>query len=321
MSDLKGFNNVHSVTLSTDIEDGLVEYFDWGLLNKGNYFNVSLGDTSPSGTDLSKLRMTEVASVDDGRVWSGFRQNWVWQSGVTSSPSPIVGTDDAIPGISGVYVDDTFYPTDTVGAYSHFVDHTNGRIIFDTAIPVGSKVQAEYSYKWINVCYAHSVPWIRELQRKTQQPNSTFHSDSAVEWSIPPNGNLQLPAIAVEIVPRRKFKPYGLGGGQWVYTDVLFHCIAENDGVRNKLMDIVSLQNDKVIELFDSNALSASGDFPLGNNGIVNSGAMRYPDLINNHYGGNIKLTNTYTQEMDEIKSNIYSAIVRSTTEGVKRNI
>jgi hypothetical protein len=62
MTDLKGFSNVHSVTLSTEIEDTLVEYFDWGLLNKGNYFNVSLGDTSPSGTDLSKLRMTEIAS-------------------------------------------------------------------------------------------------------------------------------------------------------------------------------------------------------------------------------------------------------------------
>ena len=34
-----------------------------------------------------------------------------------------------------------------------FRDYFNGRVVFDTAIPTGSKVQAEYSYKYINVLY------------------------------------------------------------------------------------------------------------------------------------------------------------------------
>ena len=35
-SPLKGFSNIHSSTVSNDIQDGLVEYFDWALLDKGN---------------------------------------------------------------------------------------------------------------------------------------------------------------------------------------------------------------------------------------------------------------------------------------------
>lgn len=321
MSELKGFTSVHDATLSTHLEDSLIEYYDWALLNKGNYFNISLGDEDTDGHDLSRLRMTEIASVDDGRVWSAFRENWVWQSGVTYSPAPLVTEDAAKPGVSGVYVDDVFYPSDTVGDYSHYIDHTNGRVVFDTAIPTGSKVQAEYSYKWINVVYAHNVPWLKELQRNTNKSDGNFLDEDSVKWSKPAEATIQLPAIAVEIVPRRSFKPQGLGGGQWVYQDVLFHCIGESDSIRNKLVDIVSLQNDKTVLVFDNNTVYASGDSPINNYGAVVSGAMQYPELVSSHYGGRIKLTKTHTQDMDEFGTNIYSAAVRVTTEGVKSNI
>ena len=92
-----------------------------------------------------------------------------------------------------------------------------------------------------------------------------------------------MPAIAVEVVPQRTFKGYQLGGGQWVYTDVLFHCIAEDEVTRNQLVDIVSLQNDKNIHLFDSNKINGSGDFPLDYRGVPVPSALRYPDLINAH--------------------------------------
>ena len=35
---LKGFNSVFDSTLSNDIQDGLVEYFDWALLEKRKLF-------------------------------------------------------------------------------------------------------------------------------------------------------------------------------------------------------------------------------------------------------------------------------------------
>lgn len=318
---LKGFNTVFDATLNNEIQDGLVEYFDWALLEKGNYFNVTRGELSPSGQDYSRLRLSSNDNYSLGKVWEGFRKNWIWQSGVSFSPTPIVGTNNAKPGISGVYVNDVFYPSTTSGAYAHYVDYTNGKIVFDNAIPSGSKVQAEHSYKWINVVYADAVPWLNEVQSKTLEPGSTFLQKDKGTYNIPPEARLQLPAIAIELVPSRTFKGYQLGGGQWVYTDVLFHCIAEDEYTRNKLVDIVSLQSDKNIELFNSNLINTSGAFPIDYRGTPVSGALRYPDLVDKFNGGLLRITNVNVQQMNMINNNLYGGVVRVTTEGIKSNI
>lgn len=320
-NNLKGFTSVFDSTLTNDIQDGIVEYFDWALLEKGNYFNVTLGELSPNGEDYSRLKLSSSDNYTAGQAWEGFRGNWVWQSGVSYSPSPIVGTNYAKPGISGVYVNDVFYPSTTTGQYSHYVDYYNGRVVFNSPIPVNSKVQAEYSYKWINVIYASNVPWLKEVQNDSLEPNSLFLQKERGPNNILPESRVQLPAIAVEMVPTRSFKGYQLGGGQWVYTDVIFHCLAEDDHTRNKLVDIVSLQNDKNITLFDSNAINSNQDFPIDYRGVPVSGALRYPDIINNYNGGSLRFTKTSVQNMVFFDSNVYGGIVRVTTEGIKSNI
>ena len=258
---LKGFNSVQDTTLNNEIQDNMVEFFDWALLKKGNYFNVTLGETAPNGYDYSKLRLSSDERFTAGTCWEGVRNNWVWQSGVNYSPAPLVGTNNTKPGISGVYVDDTFYPTTTTGDYAHHVDYFNGRVLFDSPIPTGSKVQVEHSYKWINVVYANSVPWLREVQYRSYDINGEFLQAAKGDWDMPPEARLQLPAIAIEIVPRRTITGYQLGGGSYVDTDVLFHCLAEDEMTRNKLVDIVSLQNDKTFYAFNSNSIAASGAF------------------------------------------------------------
>ena len=125
------------------------------------------------------------------------------------------------PGISGVYVDDTFYASDTTGDYAHTVDYFNGRVVFDSPIPTGSKVQVEHSYKYINVIYGNNVPWLREIQYRTLDVPSNFNNGKS-EFEIPSEMRIQLPAIGIEVVPRRSYRGYQLGGGQYIYTDVLF---------------------------------------------------------------------------------------------------
>lgn len=325
---LKGFTSIHQSTLSNDIQDNLIEYFDWNLLEKGNYFNSDLGETAPNGEDYSKLRVSSNDHYASGQVWEGFRQNWVWQSGVSGVTSsgthmdpPHVGTNHTKPGISGVWVDDTFYATDVAGTYAHYVDYFNGRVIFDSAIPTGSKVQVEHSYKYINVVYANNLPWVKEIQTRTLQPTSEFFSKDKGAWNLPPEARLQLPAIAIEVVPMRTFQGYQLGGGQWVYTDVLFHCLAEDEPTRNMLIDIVSFQNDKTISLFDSNRINSSGKFPIDYRGVPVSGAVRYPNLIEDFYGGRMRLSKAKVQEISMIDSNVFGGVVRMTTDIIKSNI
>jgi hypothetical protein len=318
---LKGFDSVFDATLNNELQDNIVEFLDWALLEKGNYFNVDLGETSPNGQDYSRLRLSSDDNFTAGQVWEGFRENWVWQSGVSYSPTPVVGTNNDKPGISGVYVNSTFYPSNTTGIYAHYVDYYNGRVVFDTAIPTGTTLQTEYSYKWINVIYANEVPWIQDIQYRTYDLTSEFLQGGKGKWDQLPESRIQLPFIAVEIVPRRTMKGYQLGGGQWVSTDVLFHCTAEDEYTRNKLVDIISLQNDKTMLRFNSNTTASSGDFPIDHQGTPVSGALRYPDLINKHYGGKIRLTNSSVQGMDTINSNFYAGIVKLTAEVIKGDV
>lgn len=318
---LKGIDDIHKYHLTNGIQDALIEYFDWALLDVGNYFNVSLGEMSPDGNDYSKLRLSSDPNYTQGQVWEGFRKNWVWQSGVDYSPSPMVGDDAANPGISGIYINDNFEPTSGVGTYAHYIDYFNGRVIFDSPISTSAKVQVEHSYKWINVVYANNVPWLREIQTDTMEPTSSFYEKDKSSWSIPPEARLQLPAIAIEVVPTRTFKGYQIGGGQFVYTDVLFHCIAEDEMTRNKLIDVVSLQSDKTISLLDVNSISDDGDYPLDYRGSPVAYALQYPDLLDLHNGGKLRFTNVRVQDMNMIGQDIFGGVVRYTTEGVKTNI
>lgn len=320
---LKGFNSIHDDIFNNNVQDSLIEYLDWALLDKGNYFNVTKGELSPNGQDMSKLRMSSNDAYVSGQVWEGFRANWVWQSGVSGvdMEAPIVGTNIEKPGISGVYINDQFEPTSGVGEYSHHVDYFNGRVVFDNALPTGTTVQAEYSYKYINVVYANNVPWLREIQTKTQQPISSFYKQSTGAWDIPPESRLQLPAIAIEVVPTRKFKGYQLGGGQWVYTDILAHCIAEDEMTRNKLVDIISFQNDKIVYNIDSNALNSDDAYPLDQNGSPNPSALLYPEILKKYVKNEFRIMNTTVEGMDMLSPDLFGGIVRFTTEGIISNI
>ncbi len=318
---LKGINDIHKYHLTNGIQDALVEYFDWALLDVGNYFNVTLGEMSPNGNDYSKLKLSSDPNYTEGQAWEGFRKNWVWQSGVDYSPSPMVGNDRLHPGISGVYINNDFEPSSGVGQYSHYIDYYNGRVVFDSPISTTSKVQVEYSYKWINILYANNVPWLREIQTDTMEPTSSFYEKDKSSWNIPTEARIQLPAIAIEVVPTRTFKGYQLGGGQWVYTDVLFHCIAEDEITRNKLLDVISLQNDKTIQILDVNSISDDGDYPLDYRGSPLEYALEYPDLVDLHNGGKIRFANARVQDMNMIGQDIFGGVVRYTTEGVKTNI
>jgi hypothetical protein len=318
---LKGFDEIFDTTLNNELQDNLIEFLDWGLLEKGNYFNVTLNEQSPNSSDYSLLRPSSSEHYLAGQAWEGFRKNWVWQSGLSYNPSPRVGSNNAIPGISGVYVNNTFYSSTTNGQYAHKVDYFNGRIIFNNPIPTGSKVQAEYSYKYINIIYANNLPWLREIQYRTYEPSPAFANPDKGEFTLPAEMRVQLPAIALEIVPRRTLRGYQLGGGQIVDTDILFHCIAEDAPTRNKLVDIISLQNDKTILMFDSNTIAKSGAFPLDYNGIPVSGALRYPDLIQRYASNRIRLKNANVQGMDMINTNFHAGIVRLTAEIIHTKI
>jgi len=319
---LIGFNNIFSSNLNNKLLDSFIEYFDWELLNKGNYFNSSLGELSPNGLDYSELKISSSEHYPSGSAWEGFRSNWIWQSGIAPDgfSEPLVGSNDVIPGISGVYVDDTFYSSSTTGDYAHKVDYFDGRIIFDNAIPISSKVQAEFSYKYINIMYASNLPYIREIQYRTLDKSSFFNTTDKGDYATPSEMRTQLPLIAIEIVPTRTFKPLGLGSvaHKFVYTDMLFHCVAEDEFTRNQLVDMVSFQADTEIPLLNLDSISSNNAFPIDYEGVPVSGALRYPDLISTYCSGSARFLNPRVQGMEMLNSRLYGSVVRITAEVIQ---
>lgn len=308
---LRGITNFGDATVINQVRENLISMFDYGLLEKGAYINVEIPTTGTYGGNDHQLRLVNDPRYNAGQVWQSFRSNWVWESGLGA----LTSTDNAYPGVSGVYVNNTFYPTSTTGAYAHHINHPLGRVIFDTAIDTDSTVTCEYSYKYINVTRADGLEWFKQIQTKSERSDNTNFINNSGEWGILGDNRLQLPTIGVELVNSRKMAPHALGGGQRIYTDYLFHCVAEDAYTRDSLMDIVSFQNDKSIKSYDLNAIAANDAFPLDYRGVPVSGALLYDDIINTYEGRHIRLLNIAADSVYSMSPDIHIGTMKLTTE------
>ena len=328
---LNKITHVGESTLTSKIQDNLIEFFDWGLISAGGFFNITIPISGLYGGDRYKLRLVDDPYHTSGQVWEGFRSNWIWQSGLANTDQPKVLTklgttgylNKSAPGISGVFVGNVFQPTSGVGSYKHYVDYPKGRVVFEDAIDTTSEVKAEFSYKWINVTRADNE-FFREVQYRSQRADGDFTFTGSGNYTQLSQTRLQLPVLAVEMVGRSS-EPYALGGTtHLVSTDVLFHVLAEESHTRDKIVDIVSAQEDKVLYMIDVDDVGKEEDFPLDYRGTTNQGAKRYPDLVNTSSDGGyrdsrqMRLTNAVTQNPEEISPNLYHGTVRLKVEVIQ---
>lgn len=311
MGNLEGFSNISDTGPTTLIKENIIEYYDWGLLTIGAFANVTRPQSGVTGLNEHVLKPYYDSGYTDGKVWQTYRSNLVWQSGLAAN----VGASLHKPGVSGVYVNNLFYPSTTSGNYGHYIDYPNGKVIFNSGLPTSSSVELDYSYKWVNVVPVDDVSWFKELQQKSMFPPNFSNTQSGV-YSLDPATRQQLPMIGVEISSRRSYRGYQLGGGQYMTLDILFHCVGEDDYTRNKLVDIVSTQNEKTIPLLDLDRLAASGQFPLNYQGTPISGALRYPELLTSfQHTKNLRIFNTTMDSAYSLGQNIYVGTVRASTE------
>ena len=157
-TNLKVFDYIGDAGLSEQLKVNLIEFFDWALMEKGNFFSVDIPSSGQYGGARHKLRLVDDPNYNSGQVWEAYRGNWIWQSGLAFTnqantiqkalENPTYPNRKRLPGVSGVFIGSTFAPTSGVGPYAHHIDYTTGRVIFDSAISTTSTVSAEYSFKW-----------------------------------------------------------------------------------------------------------------------------------------------------------------------------
>lgn len=307
MTSIKGITEFGDCSHSRQIEVNMKHFFDWGLLQIGGFRNVYLAASGFYGGDESRLRLVNDPGYTAGQVWEAPRKDWVWESGITYSVQPIE--------ISGVWVNATFHPSTGVGPYAHTVDYPNGRVVFSSAISNSATVQVEHSYRRVQIRNTDFPEFVQLELGSYRVDDPSFLSGSGIHTVLGQN-RLQLPLVALEVSPRREFTGKQLGGGQWMDQDVFFHIFSERREDRDKLIDVISLQNNKTITLFNTDEIAEANAMPLDINGSIATQATRnYETLIdpNQYYWRKAYTSVASVQTAQTLNHKLYKGVVKLT--------
>ena len=306
-------SHIGNTLLSSEIENNMKWFLDWAFLGIGGWSNVTMPTSGAFGGTFDTLRLVNDPSYSNGQVWEGARKDWVWETG-----SSYEGHDPI--QISGVYVNGVLKGTGDA-TYAHHYNYPLGRVVFDNPISTTDTVKVEYSYRNVQVYVADEAPWWDELQYNSLRVDDTYYSSTGSgSWGILANHRVQMPAIVLETVPRRRFKPYQLGDtSQFVQQDIVFHIVGENRWWRNQLVDILSYQIDSQLWLFKTDTLIGSGAYPLDYRGMKVSSPLNYDDVVNTPQYRYLlaRMTNMSITEMESYDARLHEGTVRATLEVV----
>lgn len=303
----KGVSSISDDFLLNIIETNFKSFFDWAFINIGGWFDAQIGDYnfySSSNYNHSKLTSTHDTAYIDGQVWQGMRKDWVWETGCG------FGSTDPI-SISGIYINNILTTT------GYHINYPDGKIVFDTARAITSDIQVNHSYRNVQVYRANDAPWFSTIQYGSfDTSNIDINRTADGEWSIAGNHRIQLPAIVIESVPRSRSRPFEIGSDKLlIEQDIAFYVLAENKNDRNKLLDILRLQQDSTIILYNTNEVAKADKYPLDHNGSLKSNPMMYPNLTETYPWRKCSIKNVNLFEIDNIHPNFYQGLARATVE------
>lgn len=305
----KGINSISEDLLLNILESNFKTFFDWAFLNIGGWFDATIQNSGTIYTNqsMSKLYLVDDPSYNDGQVWQGVRKDWVWEYEASfASGSPIA--------VSGVYVNNNYIPYNS-GTFT--VNYPEGKIIFDTPISKNSNVKINHSYRYVQVYRASDSPWFNIIQYPSLDNSAKdIQQISAGDWSISGIHRVQLPAIVIDPVPRSRSRPYEIGNTSlWLEQDIAFYVLAESKNDRNKILDILRLQQDLTIQLYDTNAIAQADNLPLDHNGDLKNNPLMYPDMVDQYPWRKCFIKNISLFEMDSTTPNLYQGMARATVE------
>jgi hypothetical protein len=303
----KGIDNISQDLLLNILEANFKMYLDWSFLKIGSWINAEKpNNTIYDKNSHYKLIPVNDISYNDGQIWQGIRKDWVWETNIDySSVSPIV--------ISDISINNTVIPKNG----NFIVNYPDGLVIFNNPIPTSSVVELNYSYRFVQVYRASESPWFNLIQYSSfNTANEDIKQTNTGEWAIGSHHRIQLPCIIIESIPRSRSRPYELGNSLlWLEQDLVFYVLAENKNDRNKLLDIIRLQQDSTLQLFDTNKVAQNDAFPLDYNGDIKPTPLMYPNLIDQYSWRKCFIKNVNLVELDSKHTNFHQGAARATLE------
>lgn len=296
ITEFNGIDHYGQPLASENLETSLTFFAQWAMLNIGAFSNNRINN-NPSGiashsADPSRLRMARDPRYASGRVWEGVRSDWVWETGISYTNQPI--------NISGVYVNNNFIPVSQTGASGYKISYPEGKIIFNSPIASGSKVQCEYSNRSVKILKGNQ-PWFNQLVFNSYNAaDPQFLQNGSGTWDVLSQNRVQLPAMIIEAMPKVNFYPLELGNlSRKHQQEVIITILSETSYDRNQIHDIVTYQWQKRIMGVDRYKLVNDKKYPLNYDGSVSSSGIQYPAMVSGDYAWKqIRFENVKSREV-----------------------
>jgi len=307
-----GVKSLGQSLLINELINNYKSFLEWGFLNIGGFTNVSIPTSNISSFNLHILKPTKDPNYLDNTVWQTPRKDWVYESGINYS-----GIQPN--NFSGIYVNSSFYPEPTGNSdLGYRINYPDGRIIFNQPVASGASVSASYSYKNIQIYKMEEFPYWKEIQQASLENKTGFTLSDKGDFSISAEKRIQLPAVIIEAVARSSSKPLQLGDvSQIIEQDLLFHILSNNPSDKNNIVDILRLQKDRILFLYNTDNVVKSGVYPLNYDGSKNINGQNYNIIANNPSYQWIKcrIKDINISDINFVNIRLYGAIVRITNE------
>jgi len=302
-TNFKHVTNITEDLLLNSIETNLKLFLDWSFLKIGGWFDAEKSHNNLYSNQYHTLKSVDVPPYLLGQVWEGIKKDWVWESDIeVGGRSPIAITEVSI--------------NNQILSTNFSINYELGRLILNDKVSVTSKVEVDHSYRYVQIYRANNAPWFSTIQYMDPSNKTMVDQLSSGDWKIGQNHTIQLPAIVIESLPRSRSKPHEIGSsGLIIEQDFAFHIIANNKNDRNKLIDILRLQQDLVIWLYDVNKLSFDNKYPIEYDGSLKENPLMYPDIISQYPWKKCWLRNINVFESESIDPNMHRATMRVTAE------
>lgn len=304
----KSINSISEDLLLNILESNFKSFLDWSFLKIGGWLDAEASNnTLYGGWPTYKLIPVEDPSYTDGQVWQGFRKDWVYENSIVyNGTSPKTITSVTVNGSGIAY-----------SSGSYIINYPLGRIIFYNPISPSSTVYLDHSYRMVQTYRANDAPWFKLLQYMSYNTNNPdLQQVGEGEWAIGANHRVQMPCIVIESLSRSRSRPREIGSaGLILEQDIMFHIISDTKNDRNKLLDILRLQQDLNHWLYNTNDLAQDDNYPLDYNGDLKAGALTYPDILDQYKWRKCWWKNVTLSEVSSPHHRLHQGSVRVTAE------
>lgn len=274
MANLDGTTFYGQYSLEDQILQNLITFIKFGLLEIGAFYNIEKDTTSYDGQNASLLRPTRIPGQTDRTVYEGLKHDWIWETGIS-----LKYTGGNTPtSISGIYFNDTFYPTGTlVGGRSYHINYSRGAVVFSSGCAVSDTVKVAHSLRAVNVYSTDSLHYKNLLGFYQDRTNWNMIGSGIDNISNPYKA--YLPAIFVSV---SNYKSQGMEIGsrsKYATATINFDIFTTNHSDRKKLSDICFMMEEKTFPTYNVNEAPQ----PLNSSGMIYPSSMIWPQLTNNY--------------------------------------